>query len=109
MQRYAKNRNLQIFRVLFCTFLSFDLNFSLSVLDLRLLEFWDRDAQNALIDMSLNVFLVCILREEESLVEFCVTELFSEESALFFLLFLILVLAAAVCLLHFDDKIAVFV
>ena len=106
MQRYAKNRNLQIFRVLFCIFLSFDLNFSLSILDLRLLEFWDRDAQNALIDMSLNVFLVCILREEESLVEFCETELFSEESALFFL---ILVLAAAVCLLHFDDKIAVFV
>ena len=70
MQRYAKNRNLQIFCALFCIFLSFDLNFPLSVLCRYLLHFRDCDLQDSVIYVSLNIFLVSVVGEEESLAEF---------------------------------------
>ena len=70
MQRYAKNRNLQIFCVLFCNFLSFDLNFSLLVLGLCFLQFWYYNLENAVIHLSLNSFFVGIVGEEQCLAEF---------------------------------------
>ncbi len=70
LQRYAKNRNLQIFCVLFCVFLSFDLNYPLPFLYLRLLQFRDCDLENAVIYMSLNLFLVGVVGEKDGLAEF---------------------------------------
>ena len=70
MQRYAKNRNLQIFCVLFCNFLSFDLNFPLFVFCLNLLQFRYDDLEDTIIYLSLNVFFVCIVGEKQSLAEF---------------------------------------
>ena len=70
MQRYAKNRNLQIFCVLFCENLLFDLNDLLLILYLWLLHFRDDNLEDSVCDLSINVFLVYVVGEEESLTEF---------------------------------------
>ena len=70
MQRYAKKWNLQIFCALFCVFLSFNHDFSSFVLCLRFLQFRDNHCQDAIIYVSINVFLVRIVRKKKSLVKF---------------------------------------
>ncbi len=70
MQRYAKNRNLQIFCVLFVKILLFDLNHPLFLLCLRLLQFWYCYLENAVSNLSINVFSVGVVGKEESLAEF---------------------------------------
>ena len=60
----------KFFAHFFAYFLSFDLNFPLSVLCRDLLHFRDCDLQDSVIYVSLNIFLVSIVGEEEGLAEF---------------------------------------
>ena len=60
----------KFFAYFFMTFLLFDLDFPLSFLCLRLLEFRDSDLQDAVIYVSFNLFLVSIVGEEQCLTEF---------------------------------------
>ena len=60
----------KFFAHFFAYFLSFDLNFPLSVLCRYLLHFRDCDLQDSVIYVSLNIFLVSVVGEEESLAEF---------------------------------------
>ena len=60
----------KFFAHFFACFLSFDLNFPLSVLCRDLLHFRDCDLQDSVIYVSLNIFLVSIVGEEEGLAEF---------------------------------------
>ena len=70
MQRYAKNRNLQIFCVLFLTFLLFNLNFLDFILRTRFLHFRDCNLQNSVSNLSVNSFLVDVVWEKQSLAKF---------------------------------------
>ena len=60
----------KFFAYFFATFLSFDLNFSLFVLGLYLLQFWYYNLENSVIHLSLNPFFVGIVGEEQCLAEF---------------------------------------
>ncbi len=70
MQRYAKNRYLQIFCVLFKEFSSFNFDDPLVFFYFRLVQFRDFDFQDAVSDLSLNLFPVCIVGKEDCLAEF---------------------------------------
>ena len=60
----------KFFAHFFVIFLSFDLNFPLSVLYWDLFHFRDCDLQDSVIYVSFNLFLVSVVGEEESLTEF---------------------------------------
>ena len=59
----------KFFAYFFVKKLLFDLNHPLFVLSLRLLQFWYCYLENAVSNLSVNVFSVCVIGEEESLAE----------------------------------------
>ena len=60
----------KFFAYFFAKFSLFDQNLSLFVLCQIFLKFRDNDLQNAIIYLGFNLFLICIVGEEQSLAEF---------------------------------------
>ena len=67
MQRYAKNRNLQIFCVLFLKNLLFHLNYLGFGSDFVVVKLWNEDVKHSMLYAGLDSFPVRIVRKGESL------------------------------------------
>ncbi len=64
-----KIRISKFFAYFFAKILLFDLDFAFFVFNDILCKFRDHDLENAVIDLSLNLFFVCIVREKQCLAE----------------------------------------
>ena len=62
----------KFFAYFFVKNLLFDLDFTFFVLCLYFIKFRDNDLEDAVIDLSLNLFFIGIVGQKKSLAEFCV-------------------------------------